>query len=68
MSFKDTLRVLNKELRKLSDYETGMQVRDVEYFKNIILVRAMLPSGKERIVMFDARTLKLIEGGGLYEA
>lgn len=63
MSFKDTLRVMNKELRKLSDYEPGMQVRDVEYYDDVNLAYVSTPSGEEQIVIFDAGTLELIEGG-----
>lgn len=67
MSFKDTLRVLNKELKKLNDYEIGMTVFDVEYYNNVILARVLMPSGEKKVAIFDARTLTPIEGG-LHEA
>lgn len=67
MNFKDTLRVLNKELKKLNDYEIGMTVFDVEYYNNVILASVLMPSGEKKVAIFDARTLKPIEGG-LHEA
>lgn len=70
MSFKDTLdtlRVLNKELKKINDYEIGMTIIDVEYHNNVILARVLMPSGEKKLAIFDSRTLTLIEGG-LHEA
>lgn len=67
MSFKDTLRVLNKELKKLNDYEIGMTVFDVEYYNNVILASVLIPSGEKKVFIFDARTLTPIKGG-LHEA
>lgn len=63
MSFKDTLRVLNQELKKLNDYEIGMTIFDVEYYNNVILASVLMPSGEKKVVAYDHRTLKLIEGG-----
>lgn len=67
MSFKDTLRALNKELKKLNDYEIGMTIFDVEYYDNVILASVLMPSCEKKVVIFDARTLTPIEGG-LHEA
>lgn len=67
MSFKDTIRVLNDELKKLSDYEVGMGIYEVEYYDNVILAHVLMPSGEKKVVTYDPRTLKLIEGV-LYEA
>ena len=67
MNFKDTLRVLNKELKKLNDYEIGMTIFDVEYYNNVILASVLMPSGEKKVVIFDVRTLTPIEGG-LHEA
>lgn len=63
MSFKDTLRVLNQELKKLNDYEIGMTIFDVEYYNNVILASVLMSSGEKKVVAYDPRTLKLIEGG-----
>lgn len=67
MSFKDTLRALNKELKKFNDYEIGMTIFDVEYYDNVILASVLMPSCEKKVVIFDARTLTPIEGG-LHEA
>ena len=67
MSFKDTLRILNKELKKLNDYEIGMTIFDVEYYNNVILAHVLTLYGEKKVAMFDARTLAPIEGG-LHEA
>lgn len=63
MSFKDTLRVLSQELKKLNDYEIGMTIFDVEYYNNVILASVLMPSGEKKVVIFDARTLTPIKGG-----
>lgn len=73
MNAKELLNVLNTAIPKLKEKEPGLEVEEIEYHRDVItnqfliLVKVAYQSGKRKVIVFDAETLKLIEGG-VYEA
>ena len=67
MNAKELLNALNTTIPKLKEKEPNLEIKAVEYHRDIIsnqfliLVRVAYPSGVEKVVAFDAETLKALK-------
>lgn len=62
MNAKELLNALNTTIPKLREKEANLGIKAVEYQnKKLILVRIAYPSGKEKVVAFDAKTLEVLK-------
>lgn len=67
MNAKELLNALNTTIPKLKEKEPNLEIKEVEYHRDVIsnqfliLVRVAYPSGEEKVVAFDAETLKALK-------
>ena len=67
MNAKELLNALNTTIPKLKEKEPTLEIKEVEYHRDVIsnqfliLVRVAYPSGEEKVVAFDAETLKALK-------
>ena len=67
MNAKELLNALNTTIPKLKEKEPNLEIKEVEYHSDVIsnqfliLVRVAYPSGEEKVVAFDAETLKALK-------
>lgn len=67
MNAKELLNALNTTIPKLKEKEPNLEIKGVEYHRDVIsnqfliLVRVAYPSGEEKVVAFDAETLKVLK-------
>lgn len=67
MNAKELLNALNTTIPKLKEKEPNLEIKEVEYHRDVIsnqfliLVRVAYPSGYEKVVAFDAETLKVLK-------
>ena len=67
MNAKELLNALNTTIPKLKEKEPNLEIKEVEYHRDVIankfliLVRVAYPSGKEKVVAFDAETLEALK-------
>ena len=67
MNAKELLNALNTTIPKLKEKEPNLEIKAVEYHRDVIankfliLIRVAYPSGVEKVVAFDAETLKALK-------
>ena len=67
MNAKELLNALNTTIPKLKEKEPNLEIKEVEYHRDVIsnqfliLVRVAYPSGLEKVIAFDAETMKALK-------
>lgn len=67
MNAKELLNALNTTIPKLKEKEPNLEIKAVEYHRDVIanklliLIRVAYPSGEEKVVAFDDKTLEVLK-------